>query len=122
MLRKPDDDIEAAVTLKHPPRVLAADRDFDEVLNIAHVDPVARQGLTVQLDGEHGQSQGLFCFHICGSRHFLQDGLYPRRGLDEFIQIIAEYLDANIAADTSYRFVHALLDRLREPINGSGDN
>ena len=53
MLGKPDDDLEASVALEHKPGALTAHRDFDQVLNIADADAVARQRLPVELDCEN---------------------------------------------------------------------
>src|SRR5216683_3738789 len=121
MLRKPDDDIEATIAFKHSARAFATDRDFHQSLNIADADPVTRQDLAVQFDGEHWQTGGLLGFDICGSSHILQDRLDTSRRLDEHVQVITEYLDAHVAADTRYRLIHALLDRLRNRIGVSGD-
>src|SRR5262245_37316175 len=94
--------------------MLAADGDLDDVLDVGGRQAVARQRAPVQPDRQHGQPADLLGLDVGGPGNLLNDALYATRHLQQRIEIVAEYLDADVAADARDQLVEAHLDWLGE--------
>ena len=121
MFRQAHDDVEAAVALEQLAGRLAADRDLDDVLHLADAEPVAGQRLTVELDGEDRQARDLLDLDVAGAPDAADRGLDLLRRALQDVEVVAEDLDADVAAHAGDQLVDAQLDRLGDFVGAAGN-
>ncbi|MBA7683166.1 hypothetical protein ES703_91524 [subsurface metagenome] len=116
MFGQPNDDFETTIAFEHQAGALAPDRDLDDTLHIGDAQALSCQGLPVQFDREHGQSGDLLGLHVCSPLHALEHVLDLARHLQQRVQVVAEDLDPDVAANARYQLVETHLNRLGELI------
>ena len=69
---KPHDEVELLFALHHLRRDIAADRGFDQAVDVGDIQPVTGDLGTIDLDGETRLSQFVHQRHIADAAHMLQ--------------------------------------------------
>ena len=121
VFREPDDEIEAAVAFENLAHRRAAESRRNQVLDVGDGEPVAGEGLAVEVDREHGETGGLLHLHIGGAGDGGEDGLDFAGGLGHDREVVAVDFDRDIGADAGDEFVEAHLDGLGELVVVAGD-
>ena len=99
---------------------LSAQGDFDDVLNIAHVDAVSGGFLAVDVDLQIAFADVLVGSDIDRAGNFSQHGRHLFRHFLNFVQIVAENLYADHRAHAGGEHVDAVDDRLGPDISPAG--
>ena len=69
---EPHDEIELLFALHHLRRDIAADRGFDQAVDVGYIQPVAGDLGAIDLDGEARLPQFVHQRHIADAAHMLQ--------------------------------------------------
>src|ERR1700674_3683722 len=99
MLQQANDQPKAAVSLEYQAGVLAPDGDFHDRLNFGNTDPVSRERSPVDCDREDRQSLDLLRPYVRSAGNRLEHGFHLSGQPDQRVEIVAKYLDAQIAAN-----------------------
>ena len=111
---------EAALAFANFAHPLGAD-GFDDVEDVARRHAVARNGLRVHFDLQHGLAGELFAGDFAASGNVAQDLLHLVGELAQLLQIVAVDFDADVGADAGDQFVEAHFNRLAEGDSQAGD-
>ena len=108
--------VEAPITFIQDAGLASANRHRNGVLHITDVEPVTRGLVAVDIDGQYRQASGLFDLDLRGAIDGLQGRRNFRRGAVEYVHVVTEDLDRDVATHPGNQLVEAQLDRLRQLI------
>ena len=92
-------DVEAAVALEQCASLTPADGGGHGILDVGHVQPIARGFLAVDIHGQHGQAGGLLHLDLGRAGNLLQHGRDFFTCLIQDIHVVAKNLHRHIAAN-----------------------
>jgi hypothetical protein len=113
-LRQTHDDVETPVALEQGARHLAAHRGCNRVLDVGHVDAVARGFLAVDVDGQHRQAARLLHVDLGRAVDRLQHLGHLLRRLVQHLHIVTKDLHGHVGPNARDELVEPQLNRLRE--------
>ncbi|TPW05435.1 MAG: hypothetical protein FD129_2768 [bacterium] len=110
---QPHHDVEATIPLVDLPDGSAPHRRFDDLLDIDHVQPVARDGASIDLNGKDRKSRHLLDLDAGGAGNPVQLGGDPVRLARHDLEFVTVHLHGQVAPDAGNELVEAEFDRLR---------
>ncbi len=120
--QKPDDEVEQPLAFVHFGDRLAADRRLHDGVHVRHLEPVSGARFPINLDQEirlPHEPEDPKILHAANLPHLLLD--HNRRRFHG-LQIGTEQLDRVLSLHTGHRFLHVVLDDLREIENDAGNS
>ena len=119
--KKPHDDSKAALAIEHLSDGLAADGGLHDTVYVIRRDSITRGALPVNSNQQVGLPQHRIypqVRHAGDALHDLLDAVCRRLKLR---QVIAENLDRVLSLYSGHRFVHVVLNILREVVGHAGN-
>ena len=106
---EPHQDVEAPVALEERADLVATDGEWKRSGTSSDVQPVARKRLAVDVDGQHRQAGACSTFDFGRAADGAHDRDRPCLArTEQHIEIVAEDLDADVAANAPDQFVERI--------------
>src|SRR6185295_5416710 len=115
--RQLDPHADLALALPDRGRQPPAEAALQGLLDVAHRDPVARGRLAIDVGDHVLGGAGAVDLHVARAAGRVQDLLHLLQLVVHQVQILAIYLDHDLAADARDGFFDAILDRLAEVVD-----
>ena len=112
--RQSHNKIETSVAFKYLTNGFAASRNFNNLLHVGNIHPVAIKRITIRIDTQHRQTRDLLGLDVGSARNRDNHRFNFFTILQQCFEIIAIDLYGNVAAHSGYQLVETHLNRLRK--------